>query len=939
MGSSLDEQHIAHERFRLVQRIGNGRWSTVFLAEDGTLNQSVALKVVRPKTGSAAHLRLLREAEALRRIDHPNVLRILDSGISPNLGHYIVAQYHQGRTIAELITEHGRLPEDWIRKVMTQLLSALRAVHSLGGVHGDITPANCLCVGFGSFAEDPALCLLDFGASRWESEQPIDAPLTGTPVYMSPEHAHGHALTPASDIYSAGVLAYEMLLGVPPFRASTSTEVLWQQVHEAPRRPREIVSDGSISPMLEQAILRALAKDPARRFGSAHEFAKALALDDVWRAGGVGTTTRPPPELHEDIRHALLARVRQHWVEGVLSRTTDGVILVNQAMWRADGLVTDPTSTEMTDLDVGIADVFDEHEQSLLLLGDAGHGKTVNLLRLARRLADRAVDSHGVATKVPVVFTLSAWTSKDNDLIAWMTKELSVKYLIPKRDAARLFAESSIVPLLDGLDDLDLAARAKCATAINEYRRAYPRNGIVVTCRTNDYAHLPTPVRMNVAVVLRELTEREIGRQLRATSQLELLSALDDSRVLEELSRTPVLLHVMRVALRDSVVFRGALTNRRDAVKELFEAFIASVCRSHEVNEGDVRNTLERAAHLMLRTGRTLLLLEDAQPSWLRRFREQVLYAIVSRGIVASLFGASIVLAVARTPLDNGGFRTSIPFGLRLGAASALVLTIGFGGHAIWRLWRPSKASPGARLRILVAVGAGLVLGSAIGGIAYCFDPHSAAFAMGVECGVVGATLLAVSRTNRGDLNTDITTIESVGWSWRYIRPGMLLVLAAFSASLFVVARSFEGLSAAVYDAWSVLLLGLAVLGYRTRSVYSRLTPNVGIHLTARNSAVAAVVAFIATALLFGVTYGIGYGACVAVTLATVTGLWFGGIDVIHHYTVRTLLHFDRSLDMRITRSLDEAVDLGLMRRVGNGYMFMHSMLLEHMATRSRDAK
>lgn len=939
MGSSFDEQRIVAERFRIVERLGSGRWSVVFLAEDRRLNQPVALKVVRPDMGVTAERRLVWEANALRRVEHPNVLRILDSGVAAGLGHYIVAQYHRGPTLADLITKYGRLPERWIRKAMTQLLNALHAVHSRGGAHGDITPANCMIVDFDSFAEEPRLCLLDFGASHWPSERPGDDTLTGTPMYMAPEHARGHAVTAASDIYSAGVLAYEMLVGVPPFRASTSTEVLWQQVNEVPRRPREIVSDDSISPSLERAILRALAKDPAGRFGSALEFAEALAREPSWRGSAEGEATQARPEVQEDVRYALLARVRQHWIEGVLSRATEGVILVNQAMWQADELLTDPTSMQRTDLEIGLAEAFDRHAQALLLLGDVGYGKTLNLLRLVRRLADRAVDASGAVTTVPVVFTLSAWTSKDHDLIAWMTSELAAKYLIPKRDAGLLFAESAIVPLLDGLDDVEPAVRTRCVTAINDYRRAHPHGGIVVTCRTSDYAALPTPVRMNVAIVLRELTEREIGRQLRAASQLELLSALDASGVLEELSRTPLLLHVMRIAFRDSIVFRGALNDRAEAVKELFEAFIASVFRSHDVRPEDIRPTLEHAAQLMQRTGRTLLLLEDAQPSWLRRFRDQSLYAIVSRAIVASLFGASIVLAVGHSPLDNRGFHTSIPFGLRLGAATALMLTIGFGGYAIWRWSHGSRSSPNVGLRILGAAVGGTILGSAIGGIAYCFDPHSAAFMMGVECGVVGAALLTVTRKNMGDPNVDISTLESVGWSWRYIPPRLLLVVAAFAALLFVSVRLFEGLSAAVSVAWPVLLIGLAILGYRARSAYSRVTPNVGIHLTARNAGVATIVTFVGIALLFGIHYGVGYGAYVAVTLATVVGLWFGGTDVIWHYTLRLFLHIDRSVDIDITKSLDRAVGLGLMRRVGNGYMFMHSTLLEHLAARSRDAK
>ncbi len=128
--------------------------------------------------------------------------------------------------------------------------------------------------------------------------------------------------------------------------------------------------------------------------------------------------------------------------------------------------------------------------------------------------------------------------------------------------------------------------------------------------------------------------------------------------------------------------------------------------------------------------------------------------------------------------------------------------------------------------------------------------------------------------------------------------------------------------------------IGLGALGHRARSHGARVTPNVGIWRTARSAFSVGTATFVVTTLGFAVSYGLRYGACVGLTTATITALWFGGVDVLHHVVLRALLHLRGALALDAASVLDRLVEVGLMRRAGNGYMFMHAMLLRHLAKR-----
>ncbi len=919
-------------RFECVTSLAEHRRSRVVVAEDRLLGSRVALKIMKDADPVRARARLLREVRALERGRHPNVVEPLAYGLAEDIGPFMATPYLEGRTLAALVDEHGALPLDWARLVLAQLAAALAFVHESGGAHGDVSPANVLCVGFTSFAEPPQVRLLDFGASSWSDDPSDEREAQGTTAYLAPERIRTGLPSAAGDVYSWGVVAYEVLAGVPPFRAATSAELTWLHEHETVRSLRSV---GVVLPAaFEEIVLKALAKAPVDRFATASEI--VARLDAARRGRAHGETVKREvrePAVDHDLRATLLARVRAYWLEGVLERATDGVILVKQALvYRSarDGTEVHPGASAPA----GLVQAFEAHGRSLILAGEPGFGKTVNLLRLARHLVDRASAAEEGTERIPVVFTLSSWNPAAGRLEDWMESELRTKYQLTGRDAKTLVAQRAFVPLFDGLDDVEERWRGRCARMLNELAAAQPEVGLLVTCRTGELSALEPTLEMRATLELRPLDQGDVARQLRGVAHLPLRTALQEDPVLADLSSTPMLLHVMRVGLRDSSVFRSSLDSRAQAIGAVLAAFVEEAIGNGDELRGTVeetRGTMRAIATLLERTGRTVLYLEEADPSWLATRRDRVWYSILSRSLVAGLVGASSILAIGLSPLDNQGLPMSLGFACLLAGTMAVVLGLGFGLSAAWRR-PPGQAAPSRLVSAARGLGAGLSTGSAIGAVMFAVYPYPMAFLIGLEAGLIGAGVMALGRYKCVVSGRDIVPVESLGWSWRNLDPKSVTALLAFTGAFYALFRHFEEARSCVYASAAILLVGLAVLGHRSRDLQMRATPNAGIRRSAHNAAVSGALAFSAMTLLFGVSYGLEYGACVGLSIGTVTSLCFGGTDVAHHYVARLLLARRSLVPLRVAAHLEGAVAVGLVRRVGSGFMFMHSMLQKHLA-------
>jgi len=285
---SLIGQVLGH--YRIIKQIGYGGMATVFLAEDINLGREVAVKVFWPRPGETRDFlkRFEREARVLAKLDHPNILPVFDYG-EQNGFAYLITPYMPGGSLKELLQKRKVIPPVEALQMAAPILNALQYASERGLIHRDIKPGNML------FKADGSLVLADFGlvkvfAGEGESLTTHTASetgpaVTGTPEYMSPEQIQGKA-TPLSDIYSFGIVLYEMLAGQRPFIASNVLSVLMQQVNEPPRSLREM--NPYISPQLDAAVMRALEKDPARRYQRPLDFLQALT-----KAGSPGMATNP----------------------------------------------------------------------------------------------------------------------------------------------------------------------------------------------------------------------------------------------------------------------------------------------------------------------------------------------------------------------------------------------------------------------------------------------------------------------------------------------------------------------------------------------------------------------------------------------------------------------------------------------------------------------
>jgi eukaryotic-like serine/threonine-protein kinase len=259
-------------RYMIERQIGSGGMADVYLATDQSLGRKVAIKILSDRYARDAAFveRFRREAAAAASLRHPNIVTVYDRGEAMGTS-YIAMEYLDGPTLKEEITRRAPLPEPEAINYATQALAALEAAHRQGVVHRDVKPHNMV------LTDEGRLKVTDFGIARAANTQQMTevGSIVGTAQYLSPEQARGLAVGPESDIYSMGVVLYEMLCGDLPFTGESAVDIAMKQVSDTPpplhRRNR------LVSPAMEQVVMRALAKDPALRFSSAKAMAEELA--------------------------------------------------------------------------------------------------------------------------------------------------------------------------------------------------------------------------------------------------------------------------------------------------------------------------------------------------------------------------------------------------------------------------------------------------------------------------------------------------------------------------------------------------------------------------------------------------------------------------------------------------------------------------------------
>lgn len=268
---------LIDNKYQVLSFVGSGGMSSVYKVKHMLLNKTLALKMIHPHLTSDKEslARFQREAEATSRLDHPNVVKVYEFGITKDDNPYIVMDFIEGITLAQAISEDSKLNPERAIKLITQAAAGLSHAHSRNVVHRDIKPSNIMLVkqdGVEDFVK-----VVDFGIAQMVAEDTELAKLTqtgqifGTPMYMSPEQCQGLNLDARTDIYSLGCVLYEALVGKTPFTGNSVYELIFKQMNEAPAGLGKSVSDKPLRDSLETIIFRSIAKDANDRYQTMQE--------------------------------------------------------------------------------------------------------------------------------------------------------------------------------------------------------------------------------------------------------------------------------------------------------------------------------------------------------------------------------------------------------------------------------------------------------------------------------------------------------------------------------------------------------------------------------------------------------------------------------------------------------------------------------------------
>lgn len=266
-------ERIFGNRYKIIDKLGSGGMAEVYRAEDTILNRIVAIKVLHSQFATQRDFveRLRREAQSAANLNHPNIVSIHDWGSEEN-NYFIVMEYIEGKTLKEIIEAEAPLAPERAINIAIKVCSALEFAHKREIIHRDVKPQNIVITPEGEIK------VTDFGIARAGAATPMTqtGSIMGTAQYISPEQAQGRIVQRTSDIYSLGVVLYEMLTGRPPFSGENPVSIAFKQVHEQPISPRKINPD--IPESLERVILRSLAKNPVDRYQSALQVQADLNL-------------------------------------------------------------------------------------------------------------------------------------------------------------------------------------------------------------------------------------------------------------------------------------------------------------------------------------------------------------------------------------------------------------------------------------------------------------------------------------------------------------------------------------------------------------------------------------------------------------------------------------------------------------------------------------
>jgi serine/threonine-protein kinase len=350
---------ILSDRYELQDVLGTGGMAEVYLGRDRVLGRTVAVKTLLPQYAGDDHFieRFRREAQHAAALNHPNVVSVYDTGDDQNV-NYIVMEYVEGKTLRDIIRDEGPLLSDRVAEIAADVCAGLSFAHAHDIIHRDVKPANIMITSSGGVK------VADFGIARAATGDSVTqtAMVLGTAQYFSPEQAQSNPVDARSDLYSLGVVMYEMLTRQVPFTGSSPVAIAYKHVKEDPVLPSRINED--VPPDIEAVVMKAMSKNPDNRYQSAQEMREdlqramhgrpveatpvladatgvisPLADDTVLLERARTTSTRPPPTEEEKRRRT-----------GIILLSVIIVAILGVAAWALAGILGSPRQVRVPDV-------------------------------------------------------------------------------------------------------------------------------------------------------------------------------------------------------------------------------------------------------------------------------------------------------------------------------------------------------------------------------------------------------------------------------------------------------------------------------------------------------------------------------------------------------------------------------------------------------------
>ncbi len=679
-------------------------------------------------------------------------------------------------------------------------------------------------------------------------------------------------------------------------------------------------------------------------------------------------------DLDSRARRMLLERLERFWIEGVLlpAMPAEGAIEI-LAQDRPELVATPfrqllPTPGRQPPAGSSTESLFERFSssgRSLLILGAPGGGKTICLLQLARQAMRQAREDP--QAPAPAVLHLSSWGALEADsaattrslmaepsLAQWAAEEISLRYYLPLRLARKWIAAGSLMLLLDGLDELTEDRRTGCLAAINRFRREAGLAPIAVCCRTTAYraaAAAGSELELELAIELQPLTPGQIDRYLKDTDGplAQLFSADPLPSAVHELLENPLMLSLMSEALEAPRPVPTVARLRHQILDSFVDRMMARCRDAPWPRPALGLQWLRGLANGLLRSGQGVFQIERLQPSWLPTHRARQHYLLASR-ILGSLVLALLLMLIA-TLLKPGPI---LPWAI---LGSALVHGVMLAGIDRWRFHLPTATAPG-RWRRLGRFG--LIAGLALGSTLAVFRGIDLEPGAGVLLSSLALAGLFGWRRQGTGYDRDVLAVEALTGSWRGAGLGFLVGGAlggALPVMLLLLFDRSSGPTTWLPATIGPLLLGgglgAVIGGLRETVATRRAKANYGTWISARSAGLGAL--WMATAVLL--SFSVGFSAfrslgvptgftirrlgmqpsgSQVLVAAAVCGayafLWYGGLEILKHLTLRFMLWRAGILPWRLTPFIELSAHSGVLRHAEGGTIFRHRLLLEHFA-------